>query len=352
MNILDSFGVDVSTLVDQQGKHDPTVVQGRVAHIDADFMAYIIAADTRAELEGDKPMRTLQYKYGQITDFAEYIKRKAGASDYVLHVTPSGTTKGGRPAQAVQKEYQANRAGTEPPEHLVVLRQYMVTECKAVGHMDQEADDGMCQANHADPKNSIICSADKDLRMVPGLHLDMDTGEIVDVPFNNYGSIWIDASKSAKKLVGYGPAFFFAQCLMGDTADNIKGLPSVPARAAMKAKPTQTFLKDVERYKAAKTDITKALALDRVNSHLVLPKQCGAVTAHNLLKDITTVRDAFHFVRKLFTDLAEQHEHKYEHWQTTKEVTPTAALFGDMQLLWMRRNKNPNDVLMFLKDNN
>lgn len=48
MNILDELqGLDLSDHTE-----GTKVVPGRVAHIDADFMAYIIAADTIAEQKG------------------------------------------------------------------------------------------------------------------------------------------------------------------------------------------------------------------------------------------------------------------------------------------------------------
>lgn len=353
MNLLDEIaGMGPDELADHTaGKKR---VAGRVAHIDADFMAYIIAADTVAEQRGERPMRDIGFKRGQVHDFAEYIAGQAGAERYVLHITPAGSTKGGRPSQAVQQEYQANRQGRDAPEDLHTIRDYIASLGeRAAVHMDQEADDGLAQANYNDPKNAVLCSRDKDLRMVPGLHLDMDVGEIVEVPFDAYGKLAIDDSKSSKKVVGYGPAFFFAQCLMGDTADNIKGLPLVPARAALKAKPSATFEKDVAAYKAATAkghETNAKFAMDRVQSHLVKAKSCGPVMTYDLLRNIDNVYDAFQFVKQLYTDLAEQHEYTYVHWKTGEPVTPMQALLGEMQLLWMRRNKNPMDVIDFIKE--
>ena len=300
-------------------------------------------------------MRDIGFKRGQVHDFAEYIAGQAGAERYVLHITPNGSTKGGRHAQAVQQDYQANRAGRDVPADLHTIRDYIASlGSKAAIHLDQEADDGLAQANYNDPKNSVLCSRDKDLRMVPGLHLDMDTAEIIDVPFGEFGKLSIDDSKSSKKVVGYGPAFFFAQCVMGDAADNIKGLPLAPARAVMKVKPTATFTKDLERYQAA---VAKGqthnidFAKDRLQSHLVTAKQCGPVLTYELLKDITSVYDAFQYVLSLYEGLAAEHGYQFVHWRTGDPVTPKQVLLGEMQLLWMRRNKNPLDVVEFIKEN-
>lgn len=347
-DVLSSFGVDIENMRDQTG--GIKLVPGRVAHIDADFMAYIVAADTRAEIDGIKAMRSLEYKRRQINDFAEYIARRAGAPEYVLHITPTGSDKGGRREQAIQQEYQATRSGREAPEHLDAIRSYIGTECRSAVHLHQEADDGMAQAAYTDRRNAIICSADKDLRMVPGLHLDMSTGEIVNVD-DGFGKLAIDDSKSSKKLVGYGPAFFFAQCIMGDTADNIRGLPKADARAVMRVRPTQAFNKDLEKLSAASTEQARQAAEERVNRHLGEPKACGPVLTELLLRDVQTVRDAFELVKRLYTDLAAYHDYVYTHWKTGEAVSPTRALFSEMQLLWMRRTNNPNDVLDWLKEN-
>lgn len=352
---LSTFGINTGDLQNQLGKTPPKIVPGRIAHIDADFTAYIVACDTVAEINGEKPLRDMGTKRAQVVDIAESIARAAGAEKYILHVTPSASTKGGRAEQAVQQEYQASRADKEPPQDLHAIRGYMAENLPCMVHLDQEADDGLAQANYnaEDSNLSVICSKDKDLRMVPGLHLDMDTFELVDVPFNEYGYIELDASKTQKKVVGYGPAFFFAQCIMGDTADWIKGLPALPARHAMKIKPTQAFLKDKEKFIKTKTQggTLHDLAKSRVLSHFAKPKQCGAVKTYEVLEHVTSVREAFMLTRGLFEALMNEHDYQFVHWRTGEAVTPAKALLGDMQLLWMRRNKNQNDVMDWLKEN-
>lgn len=356
MGVLDQFGVGSEDISTQLSKELPPVVQGRVCHIDADFTAYIVACDTVAEVRGEKPMRDMGVKRAQVKDFAEMIARKAGADSYLLHITPSASTKGGRGDQAVQQEYQANRAGAEAPKDLHAIRGYMAENLPCVVHLDQEADDGLAQANYGavDPKLSIIASKDKDLRMVPGLHLNMDAYDIVDIPHGYFGHLEIDDTKSTKKVVGYGPKFFFAQCIMGDQADWIKGLPLMPARHAMKIKPTQAFIKDRDKYLALKAagDPAANAAADKIRKYFAVPpRPCGQMGAYQSLEGVTNVKDAFVLVKSLFENLKKEHDYEYYHWRTTEVVSPTAALLGDMQCLWMRRNKNPNDVMAWLKEN-
>ena len=345
---LSKFGVQADTLAPQAKQHRPRV-NNRVAHIDADFMSYQIAADTRDEMDGIRPMRSLEYKINQIEDLSEEIMERAGASRYVLHCTPGASNKGNRRNQAVQKEYQAQRAAREKPQHLDIIRG-RIGEWKgrfgsAVAHLNQEADDGLAQAGANDLVNAIVCSKDKDLRMSPGWKMDMDTDDLIFVEPDTFGSISIDDTKSSKKMVGYGPKFFWAQCLMGDTVDNIQGLPLISGYHLARLKDPELHRQNVQLMGIPVEGVTK----DRIIASWSKTKSCGVVGAYDLLKDVDNNKDAFNLVRSLFTDLAKYNGYVFKHWQTGEEVTPTVALLGDMRLLWMRLTENEDDVLRWLK---
>lgn len=333
----------------------PKPVQGRVAHIDADFMAYQVSAESKEELNGDKPRKSLDDMRYNAHTAAIHIMRMAGASYYVCHTTPSGSTKGGRDQQAVQAEYQANRKGREKPEFLDEIRRFIGTELNGRPHLDQEADDGLAQAGWHEP-DAIICSKDKDLRSVPGLHLDMYTGEIVRVPHGDYGTLELVRKETSAgkpgpaKLVGWGPKFFFAQCLMGDTADGVPGVPAIPSSVWADFAPSVAYEKLLRQW-IDETDQKKADKLDvKLAEHKAKTKPCGPVMAYDLLKDTRTVAEGYSVVKRAWVELT-SHGHEYKHWRTGKIVTPTQALLGDMQLLWMRRNKNPLDVVEWIKEN-
>lgn len=347
---LTAFGVGGDALVSQTNDVEyPKPVQGRVAHIDADFIAYQVSAETKDELDDIKPRKTLEDMKHNAKSAAEHLMRSAGATSYACHITPSASTKGGRAAQAVQQEYQASRQNRVKPEHCDAVRGYIGQELNGVVHLDQEADDGMTQANvNAEDRNlSVIVSMDKDLRMAPGLHYDFATNEIVNV--EGFGSIWLDDSKTAKTVKGWGTSFFWAQCLMGDAADYIKGIPAVPGRVQQAVKPTQAYSKLIDQWVAAadtpKADVVQA----RIDAEHRKSKACGAVLTHTLLEGITNDRDAFEFVRATWQRLETDCGYEFTHWRTGEVVTSTQALLGDMLLLWMRRNKNPLDVLAWIK---
>ncbi len=344
---LEGFGVQAGSLAPQAKQHRPRV-NNRVAHIDADFMSYQIAADTRDELDGIRPMRSLEYKINQIEDLSHEIMERAGASSYVLHCTPGASTKGNRRNQAVQKEYQAQRAAREKPEHLDVIRgrigEWKGKHGSAIAHLHQEADDGLAQAGANDLVNAIVCSKDKDLRMSPGWKMDMDTDELVFVEPDTFGSISIDDTKSSKKMVGYGPKFFWAQCLMGDTVDNIQGLPVISGYDLARMKDPVKHGQDI-RLIDKMLDIGK----QRVLATWSKTKPCGVVGAYDLLKDVENNKDAFNLVRSLFQNPVQYSGYQYKHWRTGEDVTATQALLGDMRLLWMRLTDNEDDVLRWLK---
>lgn len=72
------------------------------------------------------------------------------------------------------------------------------------------------------PRQSyVIASIDKDLKQCPGTHYNFITGELVDISPQGY----VELSEDRKKIKGGGRLWFWAQMLLGDSADNIPGIP-------------------------------------------------------------------------------------------------------------------------------
>ena len=317
MSALELLGVaaaDVAALTHDSPEY-PEPVAGRVAHIDADLMAYQVSAESKAELNpmDPTPRKTLEDMKHNAAQACLHVMKLAGATRAVLHTT-NNSNKGGRPEQAILKEYQANRKNKVRPENLDDIRDWLAVGCQedcfeGRNHTIQEADDGLAQAIYADRENAILCSADKDLLMVPGLKLDMQT-YVVSNQEDDFGFIEIKETKSAKKLVGRGTKFFWAQMLMGDPADNISGIP----------------LLDVNG---------KA-------------KKCGPVQTYATLAVASSDKECYHIVKTAFETLEKEHGYEYRHWKTGRRVTATKAMFSEMQLLWMRRKPSATDVLDWL----
>ena len=348
--LLDKFGI-VESELQSSGFLYPPVVPNRVAHIDADFLAYQCACPTIEELEGRRPMRTFDQMKEKADAWVLHLQRAAGAVGFVCHVTPNASTKGGRREQAVQREYQGSRKDREAPDYLEPMRGYIVSNLNGIPHLDQEADDGLAQAGYHDP-NAVICSADKDLMMVPGLHLDMSKVDKSAVVFRVYsdhvGSLYMNDSGDIK---GHGPLWFFAQCLMGDSADNIQGAPGVPNIILDQIDPPALLLKLKSSMLTGKTEKSRLTAANKIAERHAAFQLCGGTKAYKILRSATSIRDAFERVKYVFTSLEANCGYQFRHWKTGENVTPQAALLGDMRTLWMRRNNNPDDVLDWLREN-
>lgn len=355
-SVLADFGLGSEALASQIEAVDyPKPKPGRVAHIDADFLAYQVSAETRDELDGIKPRKSFEEMQHNARQAAEHLMRSAGATKYVCHITASSSTKGGRAGQAIQQEYQANRKDAEKPEFLDKIRAYFGQELNGIVHLDQEADDGMAQANYEaqgtlERDLTVIVSKDKDLLMVPGYHYDWDSGKVTECP-STFGHFDVKTTAGgSKKPGGRGTAFFWAQCLMGDTADNIKGLPEVPGSIWTQLDPTKAYAEAYKVYTDSDDQAKADKAEQKIDAIRSKTKKCGLVLASKFLTHVKNDRDAFKLVREAWTRLETEHGYEFKHWRTGERVTPTQALLGDMQLLWMRRNKNPTDVVDWIKE--
>jgi 5'-3' exonuclease len=127
---------------------------------------------------------------------------------------------------AIKKGYKANRKDSKKPFHYTNLKAYFQFAYNCVVTDGIEADDAMGIEAMKDPDGSVICSRDKDLRMIPCFHYSWECGKQAEISLYKVdlmGEFW--TKKLPKELKGTGLRFFYAQCLMGDTVDNIPGLP-------------------------------------------------------------------------------------------------------------------------------
>lgn len=321
VDLLASLGVDLAMLSHEEEKDRvvlPEIVKGRVVHIDADFLAYQVSADST----GQKTLEDMKHNAREIV---RRIKSCAGAERVHLHLTPSTSNKGMRYEQAMLKEYQANRKNEEKPRYLNIIRNWLVKEFTGTLHETCEADDGMAAAQYTAidlgrSNLSVICSKDKDLCMVTGLHLDWNYGYLNEVDV--YGSLELvtvqSANSKSRKLKGWGHAFFWAQMLIGDTADSISGLPRITPEAARR---------------------------------LGLPKGglCGPVAAYGLLCNIRSNHAALRLVAGLYRDYG--NTVGFKNWRDGSAITWQEAFMSEARLLWMRRSvSDPLDADKWIKE--
>lgn len=127
---------------------------------------------------------------------------------------------------ATVKPYKGTRKG-EKPFHFDNITAYLVAnyDCRISNGL--EADDLMAIEQTGRNGQTIICTRDKDLRMVPGWHYGWECGkqpsfgpELVD------SKGWLRLNEKGD-VKGAGLKFFFYQMLVGDTVDNIPGCPKI-----------------------------------------------------------------------------------------------------------------------------
>lgn len=336
------FGTDVNDIEGHETQY-PETVPGRVLHIDADFLAYHVTFDD------ETPLHDMMYNHDVIV---ERLRLLAGAETVSLHLTDRESCKGNRYELAIQREYQANRQDKIKPEQLETIKKWMVKERQAINHTEQEADDGLSQGNYSavisgNTELSVIASKDKDLNMVPGLHLNWETGELELV--EGFGYCYLDKSKSTAKMWGKGTAYFWCQMLTGDGADNIQGLPDVSGDVLNAVKPTKTIEKAIETLKNPKAT-EKQIA--KANKTLLerKPAKCGPALAALLMQNIEDDLQAFNMVSALYRDYGERVG--FTHWKTGETVPWGQVFLSEAQLLWMRREPGQLDVMKFFKEIN
>ena len=120
------------------------------------------------------------------------------SDSYVIYLTGSNNFR-----KEIFPEYKANRKDKVPPIWLQQCREYLVTEWNAIVSDGCEADD-LLGINQTD--DSVICSIDKDLLMIPGKHYNFVKNE------------WFDQNYFQ------GMKHFYTQLLMGDRSDGIPGV--------------------------------------------------------------------------------------------------------------------------------
>lgn len=165
-----------------------------------------------ASAEND-PVNIAIYRAEELLD---NILNKTGADSYRAFLTGATNFR-----NTVYPEYKANRKA-ERPKHLHAIREYAMESMNSeLAEKDLEADDmlGIHQT-----EDTIICSLDKDLAMIPGKHFQWEIS----------GKGWSKPDRFFEQTELEGSRLFYEQCLKGDTSDNIKGLKGIGNKTANK----------------------------------------------------------------------------------------------------------------------
>jgi DNA polymerase-1 len=194
-----------------QNTQSEGIVPGRLLLADGDGLCYYCAGNDETA-PGQARINLL--------DKLRSAARSCGAERIKVLVTGAGSHKGYRYAVARVKPYQGHRTGNHRPKNWQFLRELLEQgdlppDIEIEFTHTAEADDLFSRYAEMHP-DCVIFTQDKDMRMVPGKHLEWKTHILTDVP-----PCWV---LTAHDLV-YGRQWFWMQMLHGDAADNIPGLP-------------------------------------------------------------------------------------------------------------------------------
>ena len=170
------------------------------ALIDADIVAYRVACTLQEDDAED-------FVYARTEDLVDQILVNTEATEYRLFLTGKNNFR-----YTLYPEYKAHRP-KEKPFWLEKCREYLKATFNAEVIDGQEADDAL---GIAQTEDTIICSIDKDLLMIPGQHYNFVKDEFITVTPDE------------------GIKHFYMQCLTGDRADNIKGIEKIGPKKAEK----------------------------------------------------------------------------------------------------------------------
>ena len=192
------------------GGNSVPVVRSRTLLVDGDGLAYYCAGK-----DDSAPGLARAALRAKVASAARVV----GAENVIVLLTESGSHKGHRYAIARVKPYQGQRVNSRRPSNWQALRDYMEgpefpwpVNSTAVA----EADDLFGLYAYPNPEGTVIYTQDKDMRMLPGMHLDWVSHRTYTVQPG------ADPVFNEKQ---YGHKWFWLQMLHGDTADNIPGLP-------------------------------------------------------------------------------------------------------------------------------
>lgn len=183
------------------------------ALIDMDLVLYRCAASAENDDVGIAIYR--------VNELLDTLLERTASTSYRAFISARDNFR-----KKIYPEYKANRTSAKPI-HLEALQHYALKELSAEIAPDTlEADDAM--GIHQDKENltTVICSLDKDMLQVPGLHYQWAFGT----------SKWKKDEKFIEQSELQGLRLFYEQCLKGDKADNvmgIEGLGEVKARRAL-----------------------------------------------------------------------------------------------------------------------
>lgn len=194
-----------------------------IAIIDADHILYTFLHGIKKLDENGEPIKAdgkfvydpkpFEQACSETDDYIKNILLKIQATGYVGFLGGSSKSR-----KEINESYKANRKDLPKPENFGALKAYLVDKWKFILVDSAEVDDYVRSfyRNNIDKTDCCMVSPDKDILFLEGHH------------FNPKKSEWVTTSKD----VAY--YYFWSSMLIGDSADNVKGVEGVGPKTAMK----------------------------------------------------------------------------------------------------------------------
>ena len=179
--------------------------------IDADIIVYSIGWGCEKEVDEDQVHR-------RVDDFFSKLFATHETFNYKAYLTGRGNF---RETVAVSHKYKGTRK-KDKPQWYNSIKLHLIHEWGAVVVEGMEADDQLAMDITSDT-NAICCTIDKDLLQVEGWHYGWGTHNKAERELH-YVDSWGKLEMRGKKLYGEGVMWLYAQSIMGDSTDNIKGI--------------------------------------------------------------------------------------------------------------------------------
>ena len=158
---------------------------------------------------------SIHFAYKTMREKIDHICEAVGANKY--HIVVSGDTNF-RMNIPLPKQYKSNRKNSLRPLQLKECKQYLIDKYNAEVSVNCEADDVLTQYAWSARNSSqkvVVCTYDKDHAGTACSMYNTQTGELHHI--SGFGSLfWREKENDVK---GYGRAFFWWQCLIGDKSD-------------------------------------------------------------------------------------------------------------------------------------
>lgn len=164
-----------------------------IALLDGDIIVYRASASAEDE--------DVQVALDRCDRLIDFILLETNATSYYSWIGGSTNFR-----KEIDPTYKAHRPEVKP-KHLIACQEHLVKNWNTIITDGNETDDELAIAQSQDNKeDTIICSIDKDLLQVPGNHFNFVRNEFYQISNEE------------------GLKNFYRGLIIGDTADNIKGV--------------------------------------------------------------------------------------------------------------------------------